>query len=260
MWRRYVKDIFVFLISMIRYRKYIKWGDQRTETAEVPETTQRSKVDDHVAVLEMPERLDAVGVSVWSPIITDYLGQSEYPRFDLSGVRFIDSTGLGELIRIRKTLKDADRKYCFHQCSDAVLKLLKLTKLVDQFEISPDAAPLHHGGGVAQDSWGTRYSYDQEDQCKRIKWIGHLDDENAAPIKQATEQFILTSPRVFQRLEIDLTRVTQITSATVVAMKHLKSQSDDSAWELHFVGANDKVENVLDHAKSLHLLKKDELT
>lgn len=256
MWKRYGKDILVFMSAMIRYRRYIQWGTKRPHLPEGP-TSRDQDSSGPVGVLEIPERFDAACAAVWGPIIADYMQQSEFPRFDLAGVQFIDSTGLGELIRIRKSMKDAGKEYCFHQCSEVVMKLFKLTKLTDQFKTSPDPAPLVCSGSTQDASWGASYRYVANEQCKCIKWMGALDAENAPLLQNATNQFISTSPRTFKQLEIDLSQVTDITSATVVVMKQLNDQAEQAPWDLQIVGANEKVKNVLSHAKALHLIQGD---
>ena len=258
MWKRYGKDILVFMSAMIRYRRYIRLGAKQQHLPEEP-TSRGQDPSGPVWVLEIPERFDAACAAVWGPIIADYIQHSEFPRFDLAGVQFIDSTGLGELIRIRKAMKDARKEYCFHQCSEAVIKLFKLTKLADQFKTSPDPAPLVRTGSTQDASWGASYRYIADEQCKCIKWMGALDAENATLLLNSTNQFISTSPRSFRKLKIDLSGVTDITSATVVVMKQLNDQAKKAPWDLQMVGANEKVKNVLSYAKALHLLQKDRI-
>jgi ABC-type transporter Mla MlaB component len=84
--------------------------------------------------------------------------------------------------------------------------------------------------------------------------MGMLDDENASSLMNATQQFITTSPRNFNILSIDLSKVTQITSATAVVMKQLAEEAAKGNWQLRYHGASDGVQNVLKHAKALHLL------
>ena len=137
------------------------------------------------------------------------------------------------------------------------MKLFKLTNLTDQFKTSPDPAPLVCSGSTQDASWGASYRYVANEQCKCIKWMGALDAENAPLLQNATNQFISTSPRTFKQLEIDLSQVTDITSATVVVMKQLNDQAEQAPWDLQIVGANEKVKNVLSHAKALHLIQGD---
>lgn len=256
MWKRYVKDILVFLYAMVRYRRYIKWKRTSSEVQEAHTAKINAKsVSDDGVSLELPERLDASNAAVWSPIMTDFIQNSTLPRFDLSKVKFMDSTGLGELIRIRKAAKDAGKEYAFHECSDAVLKLLKITKLDNQFQTDPSPAPLITEGFKKELSWGTSYSFYPESDCKCVRWIGNWDQSNAKYLLNTTEKFINTSPRSFNNLEIDLSKVDQITSATVVVMKQMAERSNSATWDLRFTGASENVINVIKHAKALHLLE-----
>lgn len=255
MWKRYVKDIVVFTFAMIKYRRYIKWRGNRSDSSVTnTEEINSQSISEKGTSLELPERLDAANAAIWSPIMTDFIQKSQIPRFDLSKIKFIDSTGLGELIRVRKESKDGGKEYYFHECSKEVTKLLKITKLENQFNLDPSPAPLIKDSLEEERSWGTSYLFCPERDCKCIRWIGNWDQSNANYLLDTTERFINTSPRSFKILEIDLAKVDQITSATVVIMKKLEERAKNSGWDLKFNGASEQVINVVKHAKALHLL------
>lgn len=61
-------------------------------------------------------------------------------RVDLSGVTFMDSSGIRALVRADNALRAADRTLIVAAPSSPVLRLFELTSLVDRFHIDP-AAP-----------------------------------------------------------------------------------------------------------------------
>jgi anti-sigma B factor antagonist len=55
--------------------------------------------------------------------------------FDLSGVEFIDSTGLRVLLTCRSKAAEAGSRLVLTAPSNAVQRLLEVTKLADRFEV-----------------------------------------------------------------------------------------------------------------------------
>lgn len=71
------------------------------------------------------------------------LGGAGHPRLeiDLSAVSFIDSTGLGALIHLRNLTNEQTGTLLLVEPSEAVLRLLALTRLDDVFTISAKPSP-----------------------------------------------------------------------------------------------------------------------
>lgn len=57
---------------------------------------------------------------------------------DLSGVRFLDSSGLGSLVRAMTTTQNEGGQTKLVGCSPQARKLLEMTRLDSVFEIHPD--------------------------------------------------------------------------------------------------------------------------
>jgi anti-sigma B factor antagonist len=66
----------------------------------------------------------------------------------LKGVTFIDSTGLGALVRIRNIALEFDKPLILSEPSERVLKLLEITGLDKVFTIDVAPAPGERGDGV----------------------------------------------------------------------------------------------------------------
>ena len=58
-------------------------------------------------------------------------------RIDLSGVTFMDSSGIRVLVRLDNDLRAADRSLVLAAPSSSVLRLFELTALVGRFHIDP---------------------------------------------------------------------------------------------------------------------------
>ena len=60
-------------------------------------------------------------------------------RIDLSGVAFMDSSGIRVLVRLDNSLREAGRQLTLSAPSAPVLRLFELTALVGRFHIDPSA-------------------------------------------------------------------------------------------------------------------------
>ena len=74
--------------------------------------------------------LDALPAPIARPVV-----------FDLSGVTFMDSSGLRSLLGVRQACESAGQELRLARPSDAVLRVLTLVDIVDEFTISGAEAP-----------------------------------------------------------------------------------------------------------------------
>lgn len=71
--------------------------------------------------------------------INNYIDQGKKRIvIDLQKVEWMNSSGLGILIGAIQTLKNNDGALCLIHVSDRIRELLKITKLINVFEIKPD--------------------------------------------------------------------------------------------------------------------------
>jgi anti-sigma B factor antagonist len=68
--------------------------------------------------------------------------QPELVVIDLSGLEFMDSTGLRLLISADQRARDAGRRLVLVQGNDMVQRVLRLTRLDERLEIVPDRAAV----------------------------------------------------------------------------------------------------------------------
>ena len=67
------------------------------------------------------------------------LGVDADVRIDLSGVTFMDSSGIRAIVRLDNALREAGQELVLVAPSAPVLRLFELTSLVDRFRIDPSA-------------------------------------------------------------------------------------------------------------------------
>jgi anti-sigma B factor antagonist len=96
-------------------------------------------VDDHVVVTLMDTRLDAAVADAFKSTMLDFV-ESGQKRLvlDLAQVDFIDSSGLGAIVSVLKSVgRDGSLRLCAMQAS--VLSIFKLTRMNQVFSIHDSA-------------------------------------------------------------------------------------------------------------------------
>ncbi len=96
-----------------------------------------------ISILNIPlENLDAQNSNEFKRQISDSLDEHPQMIFDLSGVQFIDSSGLGAILSILRRLKSSggDLKLCcLTEQVKMLFKMVRMNKVFDVFENREDA-------------------------------------------------------------------------------------------------------------------------
>ncbi len=87
-------------------------------------------------VLQIAGELDAYTAGAIEELLSDR-DHSGDVRVDLSGVTFIDSTGIRAIVRADNDLRSKDRALIIQSPSASVMRLLELTALDERFRIEP---------------------------------------------------------------------------------------------------------------------------
>jgi anti-sigma B factor antagonist len=92
--------------------------------------------DEAGTTLSVGGEMDLAAADELAAAVDRALGSGESPLIvDLSGVSFIDSTGLGALVRFQNAATAADRELVLQAPSERVLRILELTGLTSTFTI-----------------------------------------------------------------------------------------------------------------------------
>lgn len=94
-----------------------------------------SHTEDGVHTFVLDDRFDAHEVGSFRAATDRAVRTAEVVRLDLSGVRFIDSTALAELLRTRKLLQETGGQLLLQPISDPVRVILELTGLSPVFAV-----------------------------------------------------------------------------------------------------------------------------
>ncbi len=85
---------------------------------------------DLIGEIKGPELLDVINNAIGEDV--------KYCAIDISGVKYINSSGIGVLITILTKFRNKDGEVCLINPSDHVKKLLIITKLTAIFNITDD--------------------------------------------------------------------------------------------------------------------------
>ena len=95
---------------------------------------------DGLCVVRVAGELDIAAAPEFIDVVRASLGRCTTVELDLGDVTFIDSSGLGALVRLRKEADAQDASLRLTEISAATDRLLRLTGLVDVFDISTSQA------------------------------------------------------------------------------------------------------------------------
>lgn len=104
--------------------------------------TVENKSDSHTE-LRVQGHITATAISPVGDLLSDLVGPSVYSQrvlIDFSEVPFIDSSGVGWLIRSHKRFKQQSGQLVLHSLSPFVTKTLAVLSLKSYFEIASTAA------------------------------------------------------------------------------------------------------------------------
>lgn len=91
--------------------------------------------DGGLCVVRAAGDIDIAAAEEFLEVVRDVLNRCTAVEVDLGDVTFIDSSGLGALVRMRKEADDKRVSLCLTNVSGATDRLLRLTGLIRFFDI-----------------------------------------------------------------------------------------------------------------------------
>lgn len=90
---------------------------------------------DGLCVVRPEGELDLAAVEEFIGIVRGSLDRCTMVEIDLGAITFIDSSGLGALVRLRKEAEENDASLYLTKISSGTDRLLRITGLIDFFDI-----------------------------------------------------------------------------------------------------------------------------
>jgi N-acetylglucosaminyldiphosphoundecaprenol N-acetyl-beta-D-mannosaminyltransferase len=245
LFRRYLTDLWAFSASIVpqwwelQARSRFKRGKPATATA-LSTRTIRPRLG--YQRVRMPVRLDFAAVLETDALAAEIERQAEDCLLDLSLTKFIDSTGVGWLLRVKKRLRAKGKELVLVSPTRGVKRALALMRLTDFFFIASDENAacelLCELRQVASEPGPAGKS------ASRLCWSGEVTAANADTVWTDTRKY-LVGPNPDRTKTIDLSRVRFIDSTGVGLMVRARKLSLARAQTLIFIGLQPAVLNVL---------------
>jgi anti-anti-sigma factor len=178
---------------------------------------------------------------------------------DLSEVRFIDSTGVALLIRLRRQIRSIHRQLVLVGPAKCVQRALAFMKLEDYFDIAPDARTASEIIAERQSEEAFCVAKRSLDAAPEVAWLGEITANSASEVWSRT-QHLLETPVPPPSVVIDLSDARFIDSTGLRIMVQTLQLAQLRGTRLIFAGARPAVRSVLRNAGlDLLLLEKPEL-
>lgn len=241
--RRYARDLWHFsgAIAMQCWRMR-SWRRRKARQATLPP---RPAATRPFQVLNAPPRLDFEEVHRIREEMEAALLSPTPVVLDLSNVEFIDSTGVGLLIRMQKRARCGNQQLILAHLSENVQRALELMRLTDFFIVSPDlqAAEAHirESGKYSAVQLRTQPS----NPFPELLWTGELTAANAEGVWLATMDHLAARSLVQRTLTIDLSKLHFVDSTGLSVMLRTRKYANRQGLKLEFRGVHENVLNVI---------------
>jgi N-acetylglucosaminyldiphosphoundecaprenol N-acetyl-beta-D-mannosaminyltransferase len=253
LFRRYLTDLWVFGGSILlqwwqlKLRAYGRrsYGALRAEGLAggtgAKDPSAREPDWQHI---RLPERLDFAAVSGGEIELDKLVDVNRHCVLDIRGVTFIDSTGVGFLIRLQKTIRAAGCELVLLNPSANVQRALALMRLQDFFLCARNIESAQEiiAAGSGEESTGVTRRSDASQTV--LAWHGEITATNAEAIWQRTrEHLAMLSSK--EAATIDLAAVRFMDSTGLGLMVRIRKLSSQNKQAVHFINFQPAVRNVL---------------
>jgi N-acetylglucosaminyldiphosphoundecaprenol N-acetyl-beta-D-mannosaminyltransferase len=240
--RRYLGDLWGFGHAIIR-----QWWRMQFRLADIQPVKRDPDpgCEENWQLIKFPSRLDMAAVQRESIAWESTLASTRCCFIDLQDVRFIDSTGMGALIRFQKKARITGQHLVLIGTPPPVKKALALMRLSDFFTAAPD---LETAKKIAEqrNAETVRVVPQYFSGKPSLFWNGELTAANAEEVWARTRDHInLWVQRRHTDLVIDLEKLNFIDSSGVSLMLRARKFAGQSGLRLSFVNAQPNVRAVL---------------
>jgi anti-anti-sigma factor len=196
-------------------------------------------------VLKMPPRLDCEEVHARQELWEKAISPERACVLDLKNVEFLDSTGIGLLIRLQKRSRAAAQQLLLANPSKMVTRALELMRLREFFilvsSVAAAEACLNEAGQFSSVSLRTTSSA----SLPALAWTGELTAANSEEIWIQTMDQLAARALVQRALTIDLSKLRFIDSTGLSVMIRTKKYAARQSVKLRFADPQENVLNVI---------------
>ena len=208
-------------------------------------------------LIRMPARLDGEAVQHGAQLWKHALDGSASCFLDLSAVQFIDSTGVGLLIRLQKRARLEQKQLVLLGSSPAVRRALELMRLHDFFKHADKLQTAIEMCSGDRSAEPVIVSAGPIHAMPILLWHGEVTASNADEVWQRTHHHLAHASEQNGALTVDLNHVSFIDSTGLAVMIRARKFAKQHAFHLTFTGLQPPVQNVLRLARMEDFLLQD---
>lgn len=239
LFQRYVKDFWVFGRGLFRQWRMMRPGG-RTEPVLVSALLPRE-----TAKFSLPERFDAAFVANSAALWESFGASTLTLLVDASHVGFVDSTGVGALIRLRKLLREKDAELILVAPSPALLRGLELMKLFTLFVTAPDLEQARARAAQLDAARKSSVQLDRPERQTRLGWTGDVTAATVDDVWNRTAALLSARTEPEEEMSIDLENVRFMDSAGLGFMVRVRRTARQHGKNLRFVNPSEPVQRVV---------------
>jgi N-acetylglucosaminyldiphosphoundecaprenol N-acetyl-beta-D-mannosaminyltransferase len=198
-------------------------------------------------LIRLPERLDLAAVCHDALLADEALADGRHCLLEMSHVQFIDSTGVGLLIRVQKKIRATGRQLVLLAPSAKVRQALALMQLQNFFASAPDLASAQEliAARGREETGAVRLR--SPAAVNPLLWQGEITAANAKEVWDSTETHLISKQR--RELVIDMSGVRFMDSTGLGMMVRAKKLAQREQVKLEFVHLQPAVQNVVQLAR-----------
>ncbi|HEX4263098.1 MAG TPA: WecB/TagA/CpsF family glycosyltransferase [Verrucomicrobiae bacterium] len=260
LFKRYFKDLWVFGWALFAQLWYLRSRSGRpavSGTGVLPVRFDSHRRDARATGaggnwqwIKLPERLDLAAVREGVPLLDQAVADGRHCLLEMDNVTFIDSTGVGLLIRLQKKIREDGRQLVLLAPSRAVRRALALMQLQNFFATAPDFASAQQLIAVRTREESGAVRLRSPAAINPVLWQGEITAANAAEVWLTTEAHLTSKQR--RELVIDMSGVRFMDSTGLGLMVRAKKLAQVQRVKLEFIHPQPAVQNVV------HLARLDE--
>ncbi len=258
LFKRYARDLGHFGCAFARQWWRLRRRRSTRPAAASDATAARVHQQPTSKVICMPSRLDGEAVQHSAQLWKHALDGGDSCFLDLRGVEFIDSTGVGLLIRLQKRARAERKELVLLAPSRAVRRSLELMRLQDFFRHAPDLSAAVELCAAGHTPEPVVLGAGAGGGGPVLRWQGEVTANNADQVWERTRAHLASASSSHGSLTVDLIHVSFIDSTGLAVMIRARKFARQHAFHLKFTGLQPAVKNVLRLARMEDFLLQDQ--
>lgn len=168
---------------------------------------------------------------------------------DATRVKFVDSTGMGSLVRLQKRLREQQGQLILFGGSEPLQKAMNLMRLTSLF---PFALDLNAARRLVEQNERDRESpvkWSRAGTGSQIAWTGEVTAETIDRLWEQTEAILIQRDHSDALVIVDLTKVTFIDSAGLGSLVRMRRTASQSGVQLRFINPSEVVQRIVQNSR-----------